>query len=259
MDQSIDLAVIGGTGVYALEALSDLRSVQPTTAYGDPSAPLRIGRLEDRTVAFMARHGEGHHLPPHRINYRANLRALFDAGVRRVLAVNAVGGIGADWKPAALGVPDQLIDYTWGRAGTYCGDDDAPVVHVDMTEPYSAALRATLLASARARGIDLIDGGCYGVTQGPRLETRAEIRRLARDGCAVVGMTGMPEAALARELGIEYACLAMVANWAPGCDPQPHEIGMDEVYANLETAGRSLPALIAGMLQRLDRISHTES
>lgn len=252
MDQHIDLAVIGGTGVYALQALSDLASVQVKTPYGDPSAPLRIGRLEGRTVAFMARHGEDHHLPPHRINYRANLRALFDTGARRVLAVNAVGGIDARWRPTALGVPDQLIDYTWGRLGTYCGDDDTPLVHVDMTEPYSPSLRAIVLASAQESGIDLIDGGCYGVTQGPRLETAAEIRRLARDGCAVVGMTGMPEAALARELGIEYACLAMVANWAPGCDPVPHAIGMDEVYANLDTASRVLPALIAGMLNLLE-------
>lgn len=242
------LAVLGGTGVYALESLRDARAIALDTPYGAPSASIRVGLIGDRRVAFLARHGEGHHLPPHRINYRANLWALHAIGVRQVLAINAVGGISATYAPAALGVPDQLIDYTWGRVGTFCEEAGTAVTHVDMTEPYSPSLRARLLHAARDAGLAVADGGCYAATQGPRLETRAEIARMRRDGCDLVGMTGMPEAALARELGLDYACLALVANWAAGCDPVPREITMDEVHANLAQASQQLPAIITRML-----------
>jgi 5'-methylthioinosine phosphorylase len=244
----IALAVIGGTGVYALEALSEARELVIDTPYGAPSAPARVGLLAGKRVAFLARHGEGHHLPPHRINYRANVWALHAIGAQRLLAINAVGGISAQYGPAMLGVPDQLIDYSWGRIGTFCEEADTPVQHVDMGEPYTPALRAQLLAGADRAGIKVVDGGCYGVTQGPRLETNAEIARMRRDGCDLVGMTGMPEAALARELGLQYACLALVANWAAGCDPVPHEITMAEVHANMEQASRHLPAIIERLL-----------
>lgn len=243
------LAVIGGTGVYALEALREVRELYLDTPYGEPSAAIHIGLLDGARVAFLARHGEGHHLPPHRINYRANIWALHAIGAQRVLAINAVGGIRADYRPAVLGVPDQLIDYSWGRVGTFCEEADTPVQHVDMGEPYTAALRAQVLAAAQRASIEVVDGGCYAVTQGPRLETHAEIARLRRDGCAMVGMTGMPEAALARELALDYAALALVANWAAGCDPQPHEITMDEVHANMEQAARHLPAIIERLAQ----------
>jgi cold shock CspA family protein len=161
-------------------------------------------------VAFLARHGEAHSVPPHLVNYRANLAALQAAGATRVLALNTVGGIGDAYGPRVLACPDQVIDYTWGRISTLWEPDadgrmDTEPLHVDFGDPYSAGMRAGILRAARAGGIAVVDGGCYGATQGPRLETRAEIARLRRDGCDLVGMTGMP-AALARELGLEYAC-----------------------------------------------------
>ena len=239
----IALAVIGGTGVYRLAALEDEQALHCDTPYGAPSGPLRIGHLGNARVAFLARHGEGHALPPHRVNYRANLHALQQAGVRRVLALNTVGGITAACGPRVLACPDQLIDYTWGRESTYW-DGEGQALHVDFGQPYSPGLREQVLAAARATGVALVDGGCYGATQGPRLETRAEIRRMRRDGCDLVGMTGMPEAGLAREMGLEYACLAIVANWAAGCGTD-EEITMDEVLANVAAASAGIPALIA--------------
>ena len=248
---AIDLAVIGGTGVYALAELADVETIARDTAYGAPSGPVRVGTLAGRRVAFLARHGEGHGVPPHRINYRANLAALQQAGARRVLALNTVGGITAAYPPGALGCPDQLIDYTWGRVSTICDEPGAEVLHVDFGDPYTEALRRELLHAARRAGVALADGGCYGATQGPRLETKAEIARMRRDGCDLVGMTGMPEAGLARELGLDYACLAIVANWAAGAGPDPDEvITLDDVLANVSaaTAGvsRILAALLAG-------------
>ena len=248
---AIDLAVIGGTGVYALAELADVETIARDTAYGAPSGPVRVGTLAGRRVAFLARHGEGHGVPPHRINYRANLAALQQAGARRVLALNTVGGITAAYPPGALGCPDQLIDYTWGRVSTICEAPGSEVLHVDFGDPYTQALRHELLDAARRAGVALADGGCYGATQGPRLETKAEIARMRRDGCDLVGMTGMPEAGLARELGLDYACLAIVANWAAGAGPDPDEvITLDDVLANVSaaTAGvsRILVALLAG-------------
>ncbi len=247
----IALAVIGGTGLYKLAALDDAETVQRDTPYGQPSGPVRVGRFGGHRIAFLARHGEQHALPPHRVNYRANLWLLKEIGATRVLAINAVGGITERYAPRAIGVPDQIIDYTWGRVSTYCEEPGADVLHVDMTDPYTQSLRSQLLAAARDTDITVVDGGCYGATQGPRLETKAEIARLRRDGCDLVGMTGMPEAGLARELGLEYASLALVANWAAGCG-DAGEITMDEVYANLEHATAGLPKLIAALLDAID-------
>jgi 5'-methylthioinosine phosphorylase len=245
----IDLAVIGGTGVYALAELDGARAHEPSTPYGPASGPIRVGTLEGRRVAFLARHGEGHSIPPHRINYRANLAALQALGARRVLALNTVGGITAAWAPRALGCPDQLIDYTWGRVSTLCEEPGSQVLHVDFGDPYTPALRRELLAAAARAGVPVVDGGCYAATQGPRLETRAEIARLRRDGCDLVGMTGMPEAALARELGLDYACLAIVANWAAGAGPDPDEvITLDEVLGNVAAASAGLPAVLRALL-----------
>ncbi|MFN3919509.1 MAG: S-methyl-5'-thioinosine phosphorylase [Methylohalobius sp.] len=210
------LAVIGGSGLARLEGLEQVRREPVTTPYGAPSAPLVCGRMGETELIFLARHGEGHTIPPHRVNYRANLAALKQVGVTHVIAVAAVGGITPKMVPQTLVVPDQLIDYTYGRAHTFFESEDGPVTHVDFTYPYSEPLRRKLLEAASRCGLEAIDGACYGCTQGPRLETAAEIRRLERDGCDLVGMTGMPEAALARELELEYACLAVVANWAAG-------------------------------------------
>lgn len=247
----IDLAVIGGTGVYALAELADVATIESDTRYGAPSGPIRVGTLAGRRVAFLARHGEGHGVPPHRINYRANLAALQQAGARRVLALNTVGGITGDYPPGALGCPDQLIDYTWGRISSLSEEPGTEVLHVDFGDPYTGSLRRALLDAAQRAGIAVADGGCYGATQGPRLETKAEIARMRRDGCDLVGMTGMPEAGLARELGLDYACLAIVANWAAGAGPDPDEaITLDEVLANVSAAtggvSRILAALLAG-------------
>ena len=249
MAASIDLAVIGGTGVYQLAALAEVETRTLETRFGAPSGPLRIGRLGEATVAFLARHGEGHSIPPHKINYRANLAALKEAGATRVLALNTVGGITGRFGPRVLACPDQLIDYTWGRVASICDElpDGSPgheVLHVDFGHPYTPLLRSKVLAAARVAGVVLEDGGCYGATQGPRLETAAEIARLRRDGCDLVGMTGMPEAGLARELGLDYACLAIVANWAAGCG-DGEEITMAEVLDNVAAASAGLPELVA--------------
>lgn len=239
------LAIIGGTGLYSLAGLADVETHQPVTKYGAPSGPVRVGSIGGARVAFLARHGEGHSVPPHRVNYRANLAALHAMGARRVLALNTVGGISEGFGPRVLACPEQLIDYTWGRVSTFCEEPGSEVLHVDFGDPYTPALRRAIIAAAAEASVPLVDGGCYGATQGPRLETRAEIARMRRDGCDLVGMTGMPEAGLARELGLDYACLAIVANWAAGAGPQVDEvITLEEVLANVEAATSGLPALL---------------
>lgn len=246
---AIELAVIGGTGLYRLAELQDVETHQPDTVYGALSGPVRVGTLDGHRVAFLARHGEGHSLPPHRINYRANLAALKSLGARRVLALNTVGGITERFGPRVLACPDQLIDYTWGRVSTICEEPGTEVLHVDFGEPYTRSLRGAVVAAARSAGVDLVDGGCYGATQGPRLETRAEIARMRRDGCDLVGMTGMPEAGLAREMELDYACLAIVANWAAGAGPDPDEvITLQDVLDNVAAATSGIPALLRALL-----------
>ena len=251
MSMAIALAVIGGTGVYALGELADAEAHQPVTPYGPPSGPIRVGTYAGRRVAFLARHGEAHSIPPHRINYRANLAALKAIGASRVLALNTVGGIGERFAPRVLACPDQLIDYTWGRISTLCEEPGTEVLHVDFGDPYTPALRREVVAAAERAGVALAVGGCYGATQGPRLETKAEIARMRRDGCDLVGMTGMPEAGLARELEMDYACLGIVANWAAGAGPDPDEVitlqdVLDNVAAAMEGVPRLLHALLAG-------------
>ncbi|MDR1076554.1 MAG: S-methyl-5'-thioinosine phosphorylase [Xanthomonadaceae bacterium] len=244
----IALAVIGGTGVYRMTALEDLETRQIDTPYGSPSGPVRTGLLQGQRVAFLARHGERHSLPPHQVNYRANLHALKQLGASRVLALNTVGGITERFGPRKLACPDQLIDYTWGRSSSFAEESGSDVLHVDFAHPYTPLFRHRILAAAKATGMNLVDGGCYGVTQGPRLETIAEIARMRRDGCDLVGMTGMPEAGLARELGLEYACLAIVANWAAGCADNG-EITMAEVLDNVAAASARLLELIAELIR----------
>lgn len=242
----IELAVIGGSGLYNFPGLANTSRHSVDTPYGAASGDVVLGDFAGMQVAFLARHGESHSLPPHRVNYRANLWALHQLGAQRVVGVNAVGGIRGDMGPRAIVVPDQLIDYTHGRSTSFCDADGAEVRHIDFSEPYTDSLRRQLLAGARAAGIEAIDGGCYGATQGPRLETRAEIARMRRDGCDLVGMTGMPEAALARELGLEYACLALVANFAAGCGDEA-EISVEEIFAHLAAATAEVPRILAGL------------
>jgi 5'-methylthioinosine phosphorylase len=245
---AIDLAVIGGTGVYAFPGLERPERVEVSTRWGAPSSAIVIGEVGGQRVAFLARHGDLHTFAPHRINYRANIDALLELGARRVVGVNAVGGIRADMGPRVLAIPDQLIDYTH-RVSSFCDVEGEAVLHVEFGEPYTESLRRGLLDAARRAGVDVVDGGCYGATQGPRLETRAEIVRMRRDGCDLVGMTGMPEAVLARERGMEYACIAVVANWAAGCGPKPDApISLEEIHAHLAAATGHVPAIVRGLL-----------
>ncbi|WP_043749360.1 S-methyl-5'-thioinosine phosphorylase [Imhoffiella purpurea] len=210
------LAIIGGSGFSGLSSLAVTESRSVDTPYGETSAPVARGRLGDSEVLFLPRHGASHHLPPHRINYRANLWALKHCGAERVVALAAVGGITERFGPAVLSVPDQIVDYTYGREHTLYDGTAGGVEHIDVTEPYCGALRQSLIRACEQVGCEVVAGGTYGATQGPRLETAAEIRRYERDGCDMVGMTGMPEAALARELGLCYASFAFVVNWAAG-------------------------------------------
>jgi 5'-methylthioadenosine phosphorylase len=230
------LAIIGGSGLGELGNMSATQRKVVRTPYGEPSAPLVYGRIGRRDVVFLARHGERHRFAPHEVNYRANLWALKDAGAREVLSVATVGGIRAELAPGALVLPDQLIDYTWGRHATYHEGPGAEVNHIDFTEPYSHGLRNKIRDAARACGEKLVDGGVYATTQGPRLETAAEINRLERDGADIVGMTAMPEAALAREISLEYAAIAVVANYAAGRGDAKRAVPLDRIGAVLEEA-----------------------
>jgi len=237
-----ELAIIGGTGLTRLKGLEIERREVMHTPYGEPSGALTIGTLRGKNVVFLARHGYDHTIPPHRVNYRANLWALKEHGVRRIIGVCAVGGIRAGIVPAAVVIPDQIIDYTWSRDHTFFETDLAAVTHIDFTEPYCRELRELLISSARTAGVDVLSSGTYGATQGPRLETAAEIDRMERDGCDMVGMTGMPEAALARELELCYAVCAVSANDAAGRSPGPIE--MADIEQNLNTGMARVRAIL---------------
>ena len=230
------LAIIGGSGLSQLSSLTVERREVVRTPYGEPSGALLFGRIGETEVVFLARHGYGHTIPPHSVNYRANIWALKQTGAEGIVSVASVGGIRADLGPGVLVAPDQILDYTWGRRSTYFDGDDSKVVHVDFTSPYNEALRARLLAAAKAAGEAMIDGGTYAATQGPRLESAAEINRFERDGADIVGMTGMPEAVLARELEIPYAAINVVANHAAGRASSRDGITMHDIEATLQLA-----------------------
>lgn len=239
------LAIIGGTGLAQLPGLAEDRSQLMATPWGEPSAPLLHGTLAGQRVIFLPRHGAAQPMPPHKVNYRANVWALRNAGAAGIVAVNAVGGIHPVLVPGAVVIPQQLIDYSWGRAHSYFDGGDLPLQHIDFTAPYSELLRRRLLDAARRIGMPVRDGGVYGVTQGPRLETAAEIDRLERDGCDLVGMTGMPEAALAREIGLEYACCAVVVNRAAGRGEDIHGEFEHWVREGMESASRLLVEMLS--------------
>jgi 5'-methylthioinosine phosphorylase len=244
------IGIIGGTGFGRLAELQSAEALDLETAYGQPSSPILVGSMSSVPVAFLARHGTPHRIAPHRVNYAANIAALKAVGVARIIAINAVGGI-AEWAgPGALAVPDQVIDYSHGRISSFSDVEGQAVEHVDFTDPFTQTLRLKLLAAAANAEIDLHDGGVLAVTQGPRLETRAEIVRLARDGCDLVGMTSMPEAVLAREAGIEYAAIAVVANAAAGCGGT-EVIGMHEIEQTLAEAMHRVLKLVNAVLPSL--------
>ena len=226
------VAIIGGSGLTSLKNLDVTRSDVVRTPYGEPSGPMVYGRLNGKDVVFLPRHGPDHSIPPHRVNYRANIWALKEVGVGRIVAVAAVGGIADNLQARDLVFPDQIIDYTYGRSHTFFDGEEREVTHVDFTFPYCSDLRRCLTEAARRVGIAAIEKGTYGATQGPRFESAAEIRRMERDGADIVGMTGMPEAALARELDIRYAAIAVVVNRAAG--KEESIISLKEIEAHLE-------------------------
>jgi len=230
------LAIIGGSGMTRLTDLEDVRRQVIRTPYGEPSGALTFGRIKGCEVVFLARHGYGHTIPPHAVNYRANIWALSSQNVSEIVSVASVGGIRPDLVPGTLALPAQIIDYTYGRRSTFFDGADGIVKHIDFTHPYCPALRARLLRACRSAQQAVIDGGVYAVMQGPRLETAAEIDRLERDGADMVGMTCMPEAALARELDISYAALAVVANWAAGRGASREGVVLADIGAVLEQA-----------------------
>jgi 5'-methylthioadenosine phosphorylase len=244
------LAIIGGSGLSKLGNMEVVQRKVVRTPYGEPSGALILGRIADCEVVFLARHGYGHTIAPHQVNYRANLWALKDSGARSVVSVASVGGIRKDLGPGVLVLPHQVIDYTWGRPSTFFEGTGAPVNHIDFTEPYSSELRASLLQAAAACKEKIVDKGVYAATQGPRLETAAEITRLERDGADVVGMTGMPEAALAREISLEYAAINVVANYAAGRAESEHAIPLDRISAVLEESMGRVRRIIEALCKK---------
>lgn len=241
------LAIIGGSGLTELDGLNIIDEINPKTQWGNISAPIIVGQFNNNEILFLPRHGNPHTIPPHKINYRANIQALKDAGVSEIIAVNAVGGITEAMTPCRIVIPDQLIDYTHGRIDTFHEENLNEVVHIDFTAPYSETLRQQLIKAAAASQLDIYPKGTYAVTQGPRLETAAEIKKYEQDGNDIVGMTSMPEASLARELEIEYACCALVVNWAAG--KTDDVITMDIIERNLKEGIGKVHELISAVLK----------
>lgn len=230
------LAIIGGSGLTQLANLDVSHQQVVRTPYGDPSAALTFGRIGREQVVFLARHGYGHTIAPHLVNYRANIWALAEVGAKKIVSVASVGGIRTDLAPGMLVIPHQIIDYTWGRQMTFHESRDRPVVHIDFTQPYDETLRQQLFEAASRANEPIADGAVYATSQGPRLETAAEIDRFERDGAHIVGMTGMPEAALAREADVPYAALTVVANWAAGRADSAQAIRFESLEAVLQEA-----------------------
>jgi len=237
------LAIIGGSGLTRLSSLSVAHREVVRTPYGDPSSALLFGQISGHDAVFLARHGHGHTIPPHRVNYRANLWALKHKGANSIVAVASVGGI-KQCRPGDLVLPHQLLDYTSGRPMSFFDGGDSQVVHVDFTHPYSPELRGKCLAAARLASIALTDGGIYGAVNGPRLETAAEIDRLERDGATLVGMTGMPEAVLARELGLPYISICVVVNYAAGRGDSADSVSMEGIARVLEGGMENVRVLL---------------
>ncbi|MCW3148929.1 S-methyl-5'-thioinosine phosphorylase [Stutzerimonas stutzeri] len=239
-------AIIGGTGLTELDGLVLRETKAIETPYGSPSADIVFGEYAGRDVLFLARHGHPHRIPPHQVNYRANVWALKQAGAQAIVAVNAVGGIHAAMGSGHFCVPHQVIDYSYGREHTFFEGDIDHVTHIDFSFPYDGDLRERLIAALAAQGCAFSSHGVYGCTQGPRLETVAEIARMERDGCDIVGMTGMPEAVLARELDLPYACLALVVN--PAAGKSSGVITMSEIEAALVEGIGKARAVLARIL-----------
>jgi len=224
-------AIIGGTGLEKAGFFKTLSVHEITTPYGKPSSKIIELKIDAARGFFLSRHGKEHTIAPHKVNYRANIWALNSLGVKNIIAVAAVGGISENMVPKTIMLPDQIIDYTWGREHTFFAEDK--VEHIDFTRPYCQCLRQKLLDICGKLQIPVNPQGVYCATQGPRLESKAEIKRLAKDSCDIVGMTAMPEASLARELNMCYATIAVSANWAAGITPDV--ITMDKIAENLRS------------------------
>ncbi|MDY6991463.1 MAG: S-methyl-5'-thioinosine phosphorylase [Pseudomonadota bacterium] len=244
-----ELAIIGGTGLTELEGLEITHRQMLTTPYGEISSPIVYGTYADQSVIFLARHGARHTIPPHKINYRANIWGLKELGVNTVIACAAVGGIHPEFLAGDIVIPHQLIDYTSNRANTFFENELTQVTHIDFTHPYCDSLRQQLLATQKQLPCRLHSFGVYAATQGPRLETAAEIDKMARDGCDIVGMTGMPEAALARELGLCYATCAIVAN--PAAGRGAGEISMAHIETTLTQGMQHVRQVLAAVISVL--------
>ena len=246
------VAIIGGSGLTNLKNLRITRREVIRTPYGEPSAPMVFGQLGGQEAVFLPRHGAGHTIPPHEVNYRANIWAIKQTGVDKVIAVNAVGGISPDYLTSGtLVVPDQVIDYTYGRAHTFFGSEHKSVTHVDFTYPYCETLRQTVIQAAARTRIKVVGRGTYGATQGPRFESAAEIRRMERDGADIVGMTGMPEAGLARELELCYASISLVVN--PAAGKAKDTISLKEIEMNLEMGMAPVRSLLEQVIPLIVR------
>lgn len=235
------LAIIGGSSLVKLPILEVTHRQVVRTPYGDPSCPLIFGRIGQQNVVFMARHGYGNSIAPHEINYRANIWALQSVGVHQIIGIGSVGGISPDLAPGKLVLPDDLLDCTWGRRHTYFEGPGVQVQHVDFAAPYDCQLRQLILTAAERSNVEVKSGGVYACTQGPRLETAAEVRGLSRLGADMIGMTGMPEAGLARELSLAYVSLCIVTNWASG-------LGRQDLVGNFN------PEVIANSTKNLHRV-----
>jgi 5'-methylthioadenosine phosphorylase len=244
------IAIIGGSGLTQLDNLEITARRIVRTPYGEPSGPLTFGRIGRNEAVFLARHGYGHTLAPHEVNYRANLWALQAQGVTHVIAVATVGGIAENLGAGVIALPDQIIDYTWGRPSTFFEGAEQPVTHIDFTYPYDEPTRQLVVAAAAEAGVALAVGGTYGATQGPRLETKAEIDRMERDGATMVGMTGMPEAALARELKLAYAALTVVVNPAAGRGSSARSVSLDEIGRVIEESMSKVRLIVAKLVEQ---------
>lgn len=244
------LGLIGGTGLDCWGSAGQALDV--SSEFGAPSTEPVEYQLDNLRLVFLARHGRCHEHPPHAVNYRANIDVFRRLDVKHVIAVNAVGAINRDFVPGGLSIPDQLIDYTWGRLHSYSMSANQPLKHIEFSSPFDESLRSSLVDAAGLARLAVNKGGCVGVTQGPRLETAAEIRRLKRDGCELVGMTSMPEAALAREAGISYASLCVHSNWAAGVSE--HKITMDEIDKTLDSAMTKVRTLLGKLFEEFSDV-----
>lgn len=250
----MSIAIIGGSGFSHLSGFTLHEAHDFNTAYGKPSAPILQGDYAGQPVFFLARHGEQHAIQPHQINYRANIAALAELNVNKVVGLAAVGGIAEDCQPGALIMPDQILDYTYGRENTFF-DQKNDVAHAEFTEPYDAGLRQAFKQAAQIAKVVLVDRGTYAATQGPRFETRAEIQRYKNDGATIVGMTAMPEAVLAREKSMAYMTLASSVNYAAGI--QPGVISHDQIHQAYVNASEKLYAVLPTFLAHANELPVT--